>query len=99
MNLYIKSMAIFMEELSIEWEAGPSQSIFLSTLRKACPCAGCGGETDALGNTYRVQQDKYKASSFQISRYEVVGLYGVRFFWKDGHRDGIYTFPLLRSLK
>ena len=33
-----------------------------------------------------------------VLKYEEVGLYGLRFFWKDGHHDGIYTFQLLKTL-
>ena len=38
------------------------------------------------------------SSSFEIVQYELIGRYGVRFFWKDGHHDGIYTFDFLGSL-
>ena len=36
--------------------------------------------------------------SFVVKKYSFVGLYGVRFFWEDGHSDGIYTFDFIDSL-
>ena len=98
MNLSVKTLAIFAKELAIEWSDGQKTLLPLNLLRSRCPCAGCSGEKDVLGNTYKGPNQKYSPLSFQVSHYELVGLYGVRFFWKDGHHDGIYTFQLLFSL-
>ena len=96
MNLYIKTLSVFSKELFLKWSDGSQQSLLLEDLRKRCPCAGCSGESDVLGNSYRFQRQKHLDSSFRLSHYETVGLYGLRFFWKDGHHDGIYTYKLLR---
>ena len=37
------------DELAIKWEDGSENYVRLELLRKACPCAGCRGETDILG--------------------------------------------------
>ena len=98
MNLSVKTLSIFSKELALEWSGGGQNYIPLKQLRYCCPCAGCGGEKDVLGNVYKGLSSKYSDLSFLVSHYETVGLYGIRFFWKDGHHDGIYTFQLLYSL-
>ena len=72
-------------------------AIGLKKLRQSCPCANCKGEKDVFGNIYRGKKS-LADNSFRLSRYEKVGLYGIRFFWEDHHHDGIYTYDLLRSL-
>ena len=98
MNLSIKTISIFINDLAIVWSNGTQSLVKLKPLRFACPCAGCSGENDALGNVYKGIEKAYSEDSFKISQYEMIGRYGVRFFWKDGHHDGIYTFNLLASL-
>ncbi len=98
MNLSIKTLSIFLKELAIEWSDGSQFCVPLKKIRTACPCAGCSGEKDVLGNIYKGLEKQYSSLSYDLLKYEQVGLYGIRFFWKDGHHDGIYTFQLLRSL-
>ncbi len=98
MNISIKTLSVFLKELAIEWSDKEKNLLNLEKIRRSCPCAGCSGETDALGNVYKNSPTKYSDHSFDIINYEIVGRYGVRFFWKDGHHDGIYTFQLLKSL-
>ena len=98
MNLSIKTLSVFMQELAIEWSDGSRHLVSLENIRRACPCAGCRGEKDVFGNIYSGGPKQHKKHSFQLQNYETVGLYGLRFFWKDGHHDGIYTFKLLYSL-
>ena len=99
MNLSVKSFSILSSTLLLTWNNNSNGRIKLSSLRKACPCAGCSGENDALGNVYMNQPSVLSKNAFVLLRYEKIGLYGVRFFWKDGHHDGIYTFDLLKSLQ
>tara|TARA_B100000686_G_scaffold85259_1_gene92113 strand:- start:768 stop:1079 length:312 start_codon:yes stop_codon:yes gene_type:complete len=98
MTLSIKTLSIFIQDVAIELSDNRTLLLDLNKLRLSCPCAGCSGEKDVLGNFYRGPTKNLKEASFQLFRYELVGLYGVRFFWKDGHHDGIYTFQLLLAL-
>src|SRR6266487_2899146 len=41
------------DELAIVWNDGTESYFKLETLRRACPCAACGGEPDVLGNISR----------------------------------------------
>ena len=94
----IKSIVVFEKELALKLSDGSDLFVNLADLRKVCPCAGCSGETDVFGNTYIGENKKLVLDAFKVVKYSFVGLYGVRFFWGDGHRDGIYTFDLLKSL-
>ena len=94
----IKSIVVFEKELALKLSDGSDLFVSLADLRNACPCAGCSGETDVFGNTYIGENKKLVLDAFKVVKYSFVGLYGVRFFWGDGHRDGIYTFDLLKSL-
>ena len=94
----IKTIVVFEKELALKLSDGSDLFVNLADLRKACPCAGCSGETDVFGNTYIGENKKLVLDAFRVVKYSFVGLYGVRFFWGDGHRDGIYTFDLLKSL-
>ena len=98
MNLSIKTISIFTNELAIKWSSDNQTFIKLKNLRLACPCAGCSGEKDALGNIYSSKTPSLSSPSFEVLQYELIGRYDVRFFWKDGHHDGIYTFDLLGAL-
>ena len=37
-------------ELAIKWDDGGENFIPLEKLRRCCPCAGCKGEVDIMGN-------------------------------------------------
>ena len=97
MNLSIKTVSLFVSDLLIEWSTGKKACISLRSLRLACPCAGCAGEHDVFGKKYASLSSLLVKTSFEVVSYEAVGLYGLRFFWADGHSDGLYTFNLLSS--
>jgi DUF971 family protein len=85
-------------ELAIRWEDGVESFIPLEKLRRACPCAGCHGETDILGNVYKNPDRKLAATAFQLQRFVPVGGYAIQLFWADGHNSGLYAFDYLRRL-
>ena len=37
------------DELAVAWSDGAESFLKLEMLRRACPCAACGGEPDVLG--------------------------------------------------
>ncbi|MCX6928722.1 MAG: DUF971 domain-containing protein [Verrucomicrobia bacterium] len=84
------------EELAIKWEDGSESFISLEKLRRACPCAGCKGEMDVMGNLYKNPERPLKPSSFRLVRLERVGTYALQPVWSDGHATGIYSFDYLR---
>ncbi len=93
-----KNIQPINDELAILWEDGHESYYKLETLRRACPCAQCGGERDVLGNVYRGPQQHLTPASFQLRSLEAVGGYAIRPTWGDGHGTGLYTFDALRRL-
>jgi DUF971 family protein len=85
-------------ELAIKWEDGTESFIALENLRRACPCAGCMGERDIMGQLHKGPEAALAARSFQLLRLELVGAYAVQPVWADGHRSGIFSFDYLRRL-
>ena len=73
-------------------------SIPLKKLRQSCPCADCNGEKDVFGNISGKRGVKLVDGSLSLNRISLVGSYAIRFFWKDGHSNGIYTFKYLKGL-
>jgi DUF971 family protein len=84
-------------ELAVAWEDGAEHYFPLEFLRRACPCAACGGEPDALGRVIRPEVH-YQEKSFDLTSYEFVGGYAIQPRWADGHSTGIYSWNYLRKL-
>ena len=84
-------------ELAIHWNDGIESYLDLQFLRRACPCAACGGEPDVLGNIMRPNVS-YSAHSFELAGFEIVGGYAIQPRWADGHGTGIYSFQYLRRI-
>lgn len=82
-------------ELAIRWENGSESYVALEKLRRACPCAGCSGEVDILGNVYRNPAKTLTPTAFTLQRFVPVGGYAVQLFWADGHNSGIFSFDYL----
>ena len=81
--------------LRITWDdAGHVGHVPARALRLACPCAACVEEMTGrpLLDPASVPPD---VSPAQVA---LVGAYGIRIRWSDGHATGIYTFDLLRGL-
>ena len=95
--LRFETIASIGNELAIAWSDGLENYISHEDLRKACPCANCQGEPDALGRVVKPPVH-YTDKSFQLVRYEVIGGYAVKFHWADGHGTGIYSYEYLRKL-
>ena len=83
-------------ELAIRWDDGSESFIPLEKLRRACPCAGCKGEMDVMGNLYKRPEQPLTPAAFRLVRLERVGTYAVQPVWADGHATGIYSFEYLR---
>ena len=84
-------------ELAIQWNDGTESYLNLELLRRACPCAACGGEPDVLGNVLR-PEISYTEESFQLRSFDFVGGYAIQPRWRDGHNTGIYSFKYLQRL-
>ena len=85
-------------ELAVKWSDGGESFIPLENLRRACPCAGCKGETDIMGNLYKNPEQPLTAKAFQLTRIISVGGYAIQPVWADGHATGLYSFEYLRQV-
>jgi len=86
------------EELAIKWDNGEETFIALEKLRRACPCAGCAGEKDIMGNVYKAPEKPLGAFAFKLMRLQPVGGYALQPFWADGHNTGLFAFDYLKRI-
>jgi len=85
-------------ELAVKWNDGTEQFIPLEQLRRACPCAGCKGEMDILGNLYKNPEKPFAPNAFELVKIGSVGGYAIQPTWADGHNTGLYPFEYLRRV-
>ena len=89
---------IIGDELALKWDEGGESFIKLETLRRYCPCAGCKGEVDILGQLAKGPDRPLTPTAFRVVRVTTVGGYGLQPLWADGHGSGIFSFEELRRL-
>src|SRR5882672_7055028 len=68
------------DELAIAWSDGTESFSKLELLRRACPCAACGGEPDVLGHVARPHVS-YGEKSFELVGFNLVGGYALQPRW------------------
>ena len=85
-------------ELAVKWDDGKESYISLEKLRRGCPCAGCKGEMDIMGNLYKGPEAPLTPEAFRLAGFSMVGGYAVQPTWADGHASGLFTFDYLRRL-
>ena len=89
--------AVIGNELALAWSDGKESYIPFEALRRACPCASCQGEPDALGRVVRPEVE-FGPKAFVLASWEIVGGYALQPRWADGHATGLYSFRYLRGL-
>lgn len=86
------------QELAVKWADGSEHYIRLETLRRGCPCAGCQGERDVMGQLHKPPAEPLTPRSFQLVRLQRVGTYAIQPVWADGHHTGLYSFDYQHRL-
>ena len=84
--------------IELSWDDGHQGHIELITLRDACPCAGCKGETVLLEHYGPPPTDFNAPGRYELRSAESVGNYALKLIWGDGHNDGLYTWDILRRI-
>jgi len=81
-------------QFRIEWKGGGVSDYRARDLRLACPCASCVDE-----NTGAPLLDPATvAEDIALEGAELVGRGGLACSWSDGHRTGIFAWPMLKQL-
>ncbi len=80
--------------LTLEWPDGSHAEFSLDELRRNCPCAECRrlreqGRTPGPG--------EYAPVPLTALDAQLVGGWGLRIHWSDGHQTGIYAWSILRA--
>ena len=86
------------QELAIKWADGTEDFVTLEKLRRYCPCAGCKGEMDIMGNLYKNPDRPLTPQAFQLRSLTPVGTYAIQPVWGDGHNTGIFSFDYLKQV-
>jgi ATP-binding protein involved in chromosome partitioning len=78
----------------VDWDAEGHRWLYPAReLRLGCPCAGC---IDEMTGRALLEPASVPAGVRPLA-VELVGAYGVRIRWSDGHDTGIYDFTRLRA--
>ena len=97
MSLMLENAVVIGKELALSFADGQEAFLELAMLRRACPCAACQGEPDALGRVSRPRVE-HGPKAFELRKFETVGGYALQLFWADGHSTGIYSYDYLQRL-
>lgn len=83
--------------VELDWDGvGPTGHVSrfgMRQLRLVCPCAGCVEEMTGKP----ILDPASVSADIEADAIELVGAYGIRVRWSDGHSTGIYTFRALRE--
>ena len=82
-------------DVRIRWADGHESIYPAADLRLACPCASCAQTASVPRGQLRMLPAGIQA--VHPLRIELVGQYGLRVYWSDGHSEGIYGFGRLRA--
>ncbi len=80
--------------LAIQWSDGTVKIYHARAVRCECPCAGCVDEHTGV----RTLDPASVPEDITIEHVELVGRYGLKIVWSDGHSTGIYTWERLYDM-
>ncbi len=79
--------------IAIRWAPDDTRVYKACDLRCGCPCAGCVDEHTGK----RTLDPATVPDDVTVESAELVGRYGLRICWSDGHATGIYTWRFLSA--
>jgi len=84
-------------EVVVIWGDGHESYYPGATLRKACSCAACKGEQHLFGRATLPTLKPLRPEAFIPVATQLIGNYGLKVTWGDGHDHGIYALDGLRA--
>lgn len=91
------NIQIIGQEVAIAWSDGSEDYFPFDVLRAASPSAEVRGERDIFGTLYGGGAARPYAG-VEVTGWERVGNYAIRFEFSDRHRTGLYAFDYLQKL-
>ena len=88
------------QHLEITWADGHTSVYSYEGLRRACPCVVCrGGHGQMAEPVDPAVWELPSLQTYAIESIEPAGNYAIQIVWDDGHREGLWTWAFLRSLR
>lgn len=84
-------------QVALRWPDGHEDYLPSEFLRAHSPSAENKGEPDLFGNI-RGADPRNQFPGVEVTGWEFIGGYAIRFIFSDGHRTGLYAYPYLRAL-
>jgi DUF971 family protein len=92
-----RNIQLIGQEIAIAWSEGTETYFPVDKLRAASPSAEQRGERDILGQLHG-GSDRTSFAGVEVTGWEQVGNYAIRFDFSDGHRSGLYSYEYLLDL-
>jgi DUF971 family protein len=83
--------------LAIEWSDGRADRIAWRTLRDRCPCATCRVKRAEPPSAFTILKPE-ETVPLRATGMSPIGNYAYQIDFSDGHKTGIYSLELLRTL-
>ncbi|MGM0578780.1 MAG: gamma-butyrobetaine hydroxylase-like domain-containing protein [Myxococcota bacterium] len=87
-------------EAEITWSDGHRSVYSPALLRRICPCAECKGTHGGPPKAFHILssgQVQGAPRQIIIEGVEPMGNYAICIHWGDGHKEGIYSWSMLRA--
>ena len=92
-----RNIQLIGHEVAIAWSDGAETFFPMDRLRAASPSAEQRGEKDIFGQQHG-GTDRKNYDGVEVTGWEQIGNYAIRFDFSDGHRTGLYSYELLLEL-
>ncbi len=92
-----KDIQAIGREIAILWADAREDYFSMEKLRAFSPSAENTGEMDILGHLHGGGGPK-EFPGVEVTGWQLVGNYAIRFTFTDGHHTGLYSFQYLRDL-
>ncbi len=93
----VRQVLVVGGEVAVAWGDGHESYYPGGPLRKACSCASCKGERHLFGRATLPTLSALRPEAFVPAAVALVGNYGLKVTWGDGHDHGIYDLHDLRA--